>query len=40
VSLLRECEASVARNVTMNLFERHVTPLFLGAGDAAAADRP
>ena len=28
--LLEECEASVTRNVTANLFERHVKPLFLG----------
>jgi hypothetical protein len=27
--LLEECESSVARNVTTNLFERHIKPLFL-----------
>lgn len=27
--LLEECEASVSRNVTANLFERHIKPLFL-----------
>jgi hypothetical protein len=26
---LEACEASVARNVTGNLFERHLKPLFL-----------
>jgi tagaturonate epimerase len=26
--LLRECEASIARNVTQNLYERHLQPLF------------
>jgi tagaturonate epimerase len=26
---LRACEASIARNVTTNLFERHIRPLFL-----------
>ncbi len=29
LKLLDECEASVSRNVTGNLFERHITPLFL-----------
>jgi tagaturonate epimerase len=27
--MLRECEASVSRNVTANLFDRHIEPLFL-----------
>ncbi len=27
--LLEECESSVSRNVTTNLFERHIKPLFL-----------
>ena len=27
--LLKECEVSVSRNVTINLFERHIKPLFL-----------
>jgi hypothetical protein len=26
---LKACEASVARNVTENLYERHLKPLFL-----------
>ena len=29
LKLLEECEASVARNVTTNLFERHIKLLFL-----------
>ena len=30
VSLMLEaCEASISRNVTENLFERHIGPLFL-----------
>lgn len=29
LSALRECEDSVARNVTANLFERHLRPVFL-----------
>ncbi|MEI7533188.1 MAG: tagaturonate epimerase family protein [Verrucomicrobiae bacterium] len=29
LKLLEECETSVARNVTTNLFERHIQPLFL-----------
>jgi hypothetical protein len=29
LKLLEECEATVARNVTGNLFERHIKPLFL-----------
>lgn len=28
-SMLAECEESITRNVTENLFERHITPLFL-----------
>jgi len=27
--LLRECEESISRNVTINLYERHIKPLFL-----------
>jgi hypothetical protein len=30
IALLEECQVSVARNVTTNLFERHIRPLFLG----------
>lgn len=28
-ALLEECEPSISRNVTQNLFDRHITPLFL-----------
>jgi hypothetical protein len=31
LGMLKECEESISRNVTENLFERHVRPLFLGA---------
>jgi hypothetical protein len=27
--MLDECEESISRNVTQNLFERHIRPLFL-----------
>jgi hypothetical protein len=30
LSMLKQCEESIARNVTENLFDRHVKPLFLG----------
>jgi hypothetical protein len=30
LSALDACEASIGRNVTANLFDRHLTPLFLG----------
>ena len=30
LEMLEECEASISRNVTENLFERHIRPLFLG----------
>ena len=30
---LRACEATVARNVTENLYERHLKPLFVGNGN-------
>jgi tagaturonate epimerase len=30
LKMLESCEASVSRNVTENLFERHIKPLFLG----------
>jgi hypothetical protein len=26
---LSECEESISRNVTLNLYERHIRPLFL-----------
>jgi hypothetical protein len=29
LKMLEECEASISRNVTENLFERHIKPLFL-----------
>jgi len=29
LDLVRECESSIARNVTGNLFDRHIKPLFL-----------
>jgi hypothetical protein len=31
LAMLEECQAAVARNVTTNLFERHIRPLFLEA---------
>ena len=30
LSMLERCEESISRNVTENLFERHIRPLFLG----------
>jgi hypothetical protein len=30
LNMLKQCEASISRNVTENLFDRHVKPLFLG----------
>ena len=30
LDMLQECRATVARNVTGNLFERHIRPIFLG----------
>ena len=32
LKMLETCEASISRNVTENLFERHIKPLFLGLG--------
>ena len=29
LKMLETCEASISRNVTENLFERHIKPLFL-----------
>jgi hypothetical protein len=29
LDMLRACEPSISRNVTENLFERHIRPLFL-----------
>jgi hypothetical protein len=37
LGLVRECESSIARNVTGNLFDRHIKPLFLSAKPAPAA---
>ncbi|HEX7955344.1 MAG TPA: tagaturonate epimerase family protein [Pyrinomonadaceae bacterium] len=37
LSMLVENEEVVGRNVTENLFDRHIRPLFLGAGAAAGA---
>ena len=31
LGMLRECEGPISRNVTENLFERHIRPLFLAA---------
>jgi tagaturonate epimerase len=31
LKLVRACEATIARNVTHNLFDRHIRPVFLGA---------
>ena len=33
---LKECEDSVSRNVTMNLYDRHLKPLFVNGGNGAA----
>jgi hypothetical protein len=30
LKLVRSCKTSIARNVTGNLFERHIQPVFLG----------
>jgi hypothetical protein len=30
LALVRECEPSIAKNVTENLYERHIKPLFMG----------
>ncbi|MBI3850956.1 MAG: hypothetical protein HY298_11870 [Verrucomicrobia bacterium] len=32
LKLLKECEPTIARNVTENLYERHLRPLFVGCG--------
>ena len=29
--LLDSCESAISKNVTENLYERHIVPLFLGA---------
>jgi len=33
---LKECEDSVSRNVTMNLYDRHLKPLFVNGGNGPA----
>jgi hypothetical protein len=35
--MLEACEESVGRNVTENLYDRHIVPLFIGAETAAGA---
>ena len=30
LDMLKACEATVAKNVTENLYERHIKPLFIG----------
>jgi hypothetical protein len=30
LNMLEECQEPISRNVTGNLFERHICPLFLG----------
>jgi hypothetical protein len=39
LDLVRECEKSISRNVTGNLFERHIKLLFLGSTPASAKPR-
>lgn len=39
LDLVRECEKSISHNVTGNLFDRHIKPLFLGAQAAPAKPR-
>src|SRR5580765_1300453 len=34
---LKECEDSVSKNVTMNLYDRHLKPLFVNGGNGAPA---
>jgi hypothetical protein len=29
LAMLQECEEPISRNVTQNLYERHIQPLFL-----------
>jgi hypothetical protein len=31
LNMLKACEANVSRNVTENLYERHLKPLFIGS---------
>jgi tagaturonate epimerase len=45
IAMLERCEEWVAENVTRNLFERHICPVFLGTravatASSAAAERP
>lgn len=39
LDLVRECEPSISRNVTGNLLDRHIKPLFVGLRPAAAVPR-
>ena len=32
LDMLKACEATVSKNVTENLYERHMKPLFIGNG--------
>jgi hypothetical protein len=37
IALLEENEPIIARNVTENLYQRHIVPVFLGAGEQFAS---
>jgi hypothetical protein len=37
LQMLEDCEPTIARNVTENLYERHLKPLFIGNGAGAKA---
>jgi hypothetical protein len=37
VGMLKECEPSISHNVTTNLFDRHIKPIFLGVPTFVAA---
>ncbi len=39
LDMLKACEATVSKNVTENLYERHMKPLFIGNGDDAPRGR-
>jgi hypothetical protein len=30
IDLLEGCEETIAKNVTLNLYDRHIVPLFIG----------
>lgn len=40
LGLLKACEPIIARNVTVNLFERHLKPLFIGHSNASVTFKP